>query len=79
MAHQTMAHQTPKRVEMPAGDKSDCEALSRWTNEGGAAARSQNATENASDPIWFSFHQSSFPLSCSGGRGPRARDEAKRS
>jgi hypothetical protein len=74
-----MGRETPERVQMLAGDKSDCEALSRWTNEGGAPALSENAAENGIDPIWFSFHQLPFPLSCAGRRRPRARDEAERS
>jgi hypothetical protein len=48
-----MTYETVKHAEAPTGDGAHRDALSRWNNEGGAQARSQNATETTADTTWF--------------------------
>ena len=52
-----MTHETANPVESTpdkaGSDRANHDALSRWTNEGGAPAPSENATESAADTTWF--------------------------
>ena len=51
-----MTHETANPVESTpdkaGSDRANHDALSRWTNEGGAPAPSENATD-AADTTWF--------------------------
>ena len=53
-----VTQETAKRVERRASDKADSErsnsdAPSRWTDEDGAPAPTENAPEDTADATWF--------------------------
>ena len=53
-----MTDETSERVQAPASenansDRANSDALSRWSDEGGAPAPLENAPEIAADTTWF--------------------------